>query len=97
MERLTLVRSPHPRAVCLGDAYYTRAQVEWRLLRLRRLDDLEVAVQLGRRRLVTAARDLLEPARPNHVEQAQRAERVDVACVPGQLERGCDWATGCRS
>ena len=75
-----------PVAVHLRDAI-GRARVERRLLRLRRLDDL--AVELGRRRLVEA-HDLLEPARPDRVEQAQRAECIDVARVLGHLERDLD-------
>ena len=76
----------HPEPVQLRDAV-RRARVERRLLRLRRLDDL--AVQLRRRRLVEA-HHLLEPARPDRVEQAQRAEPVDVACVLGHLEGDLD-------
>lgn len=79
-----------PVAVQLGDAV-RRARVEGRRLALRRLDDL--AVQLGGGRLVKAD-VLLEAAGTDGVEQAERAECVDVACVFGHLERNFDVRLG---
>lgn len=75
-----------PVAVELRDAV-RRARVERRRLALRRLDDL--AVELGGGGLVEA-HVLLEPAGADRVEQAQRAEAVDVAGVLGHLEGDLD-------
>ena len=75
-----------PVRVELRDAV-RRARVERRRLGLGRLDDL--AVQLRGRRLVEPD-VLLEPARADRVEDAQRAQAVDVPRVLCHLERDLD-------
>ena len=79
-----------PVRVQLGDAVGT-ARIKGRRLALGRLDDL--AVQLGRRRLVEAD-VLLEPDGADGVEETQRAEAVDVGGVLGHLERDLDVRLG---
>lgn len=83
--RLTVVHRD-PIAVELRDTV-RRARVERCRLALGRLDDL--AVQLGRGRLVEPHM-LFKAARPDRIEEAQRAEAVDVPSVLGHLERHLD-------
>lgn len=64
-----------------------RSGVEGRLFALGCLDDL--SVQLRGRGLVEAD-VLLEPGRPDGVEQSERAETVNVSGVLGHLERHLD-------
>lgn len=75
-----------PVAVELGDAV-RRTRVEGRRLALRRLYDF--AVQLGGGGLVETD-VLLETASTDRIEQAKRAQGIDVAGVFGHLERDFD-------
>lgn len=83
--RLAVI-SDYPKGVELG-ASVGRPGVERGCLTLRGLHDL--AVQLGRRRLVEPHM-LLEPAGTDGVEQPQRAQPVDVPSVLGHFKGDLD-------